>query len=67
MISTNGRQSFISFLYNDRVTVNILGLVIVSRGTSDYVLFLDVPEVGEHVYRIDGFNTGEAWLANKRK
>ncbi len=60
MISTNGRQSYISFLYNNRVGVDFLVLGILSRGAIEYVLFVDVPEVGEHVYRIDGFNTGEA-------
>ncbi len=61
MISTNGRQSFIGFLYNGPVPIDNFLLRIVMRGTNtfDYSLFEDDPEVGEHVYRIDG--SGEAW------
>ncbi len=58
VISTDGRQSFINFLYSDDAEISFLFAIL--RGDErDFILFVNDPEVGELVHRIS--ETGKAW------
>ncbi len=58
VISTDGRRSYINFLYSDDAEV-LFGFLIGSGDELDHILFVDDPDVGGLVHRIDVHETGK--------